>query len=114
MESVPRLLKQLDEGTRRLCYKNILAPKGISLTSTGKFIFTSQRNLTNAKKTITSRPLNTLTDELLRVVNAIGKTRNILLISDALEAGFKQIIQRQQRQLGSTKRKSHFNRVILV
>ena len=56
MESVPRLLKQLDEGTRRLCYKNILAPKGISLTSTGKFIFTSQRNLTNAKKTITSRP----------------------------------------------------------
>ena len=91
MESVPRLLKQLDEGTRRLCYKNILAPKGISLTSTGKFIFTSQRNLTNAKKTITSRPLNTLTDELLRVVNAIGKTRNILLIGDALEAGFKQI-----------------------
>lgn len=91
MESVPRLLKQLDEGTRRLCYKNILAPKGISLTSAGKFIFTSQRNLTNAKKTITSRPLNTLIDELLRVVNAIGKTRNILLISDALEAGFKQI-----------------------
>jgi serine/threonine protein kinase len=91
MESVPRLLKQLDDGTRRLCYKNILAPKGISLTSAGKFIFTSQRNLTNAKKTITSRPLNTLTDELLRVVNAIGKTRNILLISDALEAGFKQI-----------------------
>ena len=91
MESVPRLLKQLDEGTRRLCYKNILAPKGISLTSAGKFIFTSQRNLTNAKKTITSRPLTTLTDELLRVVNAIGKTRNILLISDALEAGFKQI-----------------------
>ena len=91
MESVPRLLKQLDEGTRRLCYKNILAPKGISLTSAGKFTFTSQRNLTNAKKTITSRPLTTLTDELLRVVNAIGKTRNILLISDALEAGFKQI-----------------------
>lgn len=91
MESVPRLLKQLDEDTRRRCYKNILEPKGISLTSAGKFIFTSQRNLNNAKKTVTSRPLNTLTDELLRVVNAIGKTRNILLIGDALEAGFKQV-----------------------
>ncbi len=91
MESVPRLLKQLDEGTRRRCYKNILEPKGISLTSAGKFTFTNQRSLTNAKKTVTSRPLNTLTDELLRVVNAIGKTRNILLIADALEAGFKQI-----------------------
>ena len=91
MESVPRLLKQLDESTRRRCYKNILEPKGISLTSAGKFIFTSQRNLNNAKKMVTSRPLTTLTDDLLRVVNAIGKTRNILLISDALEAGFKQI-----------------------
>lgn len=91
MESVPRLLKQLDEGTRRRCYKSILEPKGISLTSAGKFIFTSQRNLNNAKKTVTSRPLTTLTDELLRVVNAISKTRNILLIGDALEAGFKQI-----------------------
>lgn len=91
MESVPRILAQLDEDSRRRCYKNILEPKDISITSTGKFIFTGQRNLNNAKKVLVTRQLNALADKLLRIVGEISKTRNVLSIGDSLEAGFNLI-----------------------
>lgn len=90
-ETVPQILQQLNPETRRRCYKSILEPKDINLTSAGKLTFTGQRNLSHAKKILVTRPLNTLTDKLLTVVAAISKTRNILSIGEALEVGFQLI-----------------------
>ncbi len=90
-ETIPAILQQLEAETRRRCFKSILEPKGISLTSAGKLLFTSQQHLSNAKKILVTRQLNTLTDKLLTVVAAINKSRNILSIGDALEMGFKLI-----------------------
>ncbi len=90
-ESIPQILQQLDAETRRRCYKNMLEPKGISLTSAGKLIFTGQRNLSHAKKILVTRQITVWIDKLLTVVTAIRKTRNILSIADALEVAFKLI-----------------------
>ncbi len=90
-DKIPHLLDKLDEDSRRRAYKNILEPKNISLTPDNKLVFSGQLTLTEAKRLLVSRPISVALDKLLRIVNGIKQTRNILTIGDSLEAGVELI-----------------------
>ena len=90
-EKTHNLLAQLDEDSRRRAYKNILEPKNISLTADGKFVLTGHPTLSNAKRILVTRILNVAAEKLGRLIGDIGKGRNILSVSDSLEAGINLI-----------------------
>jgi hypothetical protein len=90
-EKIPPLLAQLDEDSRRRAYKNILEPKHISLTTTGKFVFSGQISLNDTRKILVTRQLNAAAEKLERLIKDMRNTRNILLIADSLEAGLNLI-----------------------
>ena len=90
-DKIPHLLDKLDEDSRRRAYKNILEPKNISLTPDNKLVFSGRLTLTEAKRLLVSRPISVALDKLLRIVNGIKQTRNILTIGDSLEAGVELI-----------------------
>lgn len=90
-EKIPKLLDQLDEDSRRRAYKNILEPKHINLTSTGKFVFLGQLTLNDTRKILVTRQLGVAAEKLERLVKEMRNTRNILLIADSLEAGLNLI-----------------------
>lgn len=90
-DKIPHLLDKLDEDSRRRACKNILEPKNIIVTPDKKLVFSGRLTLTDAKKLLVSRPISVALDKLLRIVNSIKQTRNILTIGDSLEAGIELI-----------------------
>lgn len=90
-DTIPNLLAQLDEDSRRRAYKNILEPKNITMTSAGKFVFSGRLTLDDAKKILITRQMSSAAEKLVRVVNSIKETRNMLMIGDSLEAGINLI-----------------------
>lgn len=90
-DTIPDLLAQLDEDSRRRAYKNILEPKNITITNTGKLVFSGRLTLDDAKKILVTRQMSSAAEKLVRVVNSIKETRSMLMIGDSLEAGINLI-----------------------
>jgi hypothetical protein len=90
-EIVFDLLAQLDEDSRRRAYKSILEPKNITITSSGKLVFSGHLTLEDAKNILITRQMASAAEKLIRIVSSIKETRNVLMIGDALEAGINLI-----------------------